>query len=54
MRQQPIDTLYEQQTATGVTPVEPIADQFWGDRSFVVRDALGYLIAFTQARTKPS
>ena len=54
VREQPIDTLYEQLLARGITPVEPIADQFWGDRSFVVRDALGYSIAFTQAPPKPA
>ena len=44
-----IDSLYKQIANNKVNIVEPIADQFWGDRSFVVEDQLGYRIAFTQA-----
>ncbi len=49
VQQKPIDALYEQLLQQNIKPVEPIADQFWGDRSFVIKDADGYLIAFTQA-----
>ena len=54
VRRQPIDELYEQLITKGIVPVEPISDQFWGDRSFVVQDASGYAIAFTQAKPKPA
>ena len=42
-----IDGLYNQVKARDdVTIIEDIGDRFWGDRSFAVRDALGYTLAF--------
>lgn len=44
----PIDKLYESIKAKNIKIEHEIEDQFWGDRSFTVRDSLGYYIAFTQ------
>lgn len=44
----PIDELYESIKAKKVKIEHEIENQFWGDRSFTVRDSLGYYIAFTQ------
>ena len=50
VRAQPIDDLYQRQANNGVTIAEEIANQFWGDRSFVAQDMNGFMIAFTQAQ----
>ena len=44
-----IDDYYRVLRSKKVTIVEEIQDQFWGDRSFVVRDCNGFYIAFNQA-----
>ena len=49
VRDQPIDELYRRHADGGVRIAEEIADQFWGDRSYVAQDANGFMIAFTQA-----
>lgn len=42
-----IDGFYETvQSSTSIEIVEEIGDRFWGDRSFAIRDALGYTLAF--------
>lgn len=42
-----IDGFYETIQGTAeLEIVEEIGDRFWGDRSFAVRDALGYTLAF--------
>ncbi len=44
-----INEYYDQLIAEGVTIVDPIRDQFWGDRSFVIKDCNNYHLAFNQA-----
>ena len=42
-----IDALYREiGTNPAISVVEEIGDRFWGDRSFAIRDALGYTLAF--------
>ena len=42
-----IDAFYRAiQQAPSLEIVEEIGDRFWGDRSFAIRDALGYMLAF--------
>lgn len=43
-----IDAYYEKLSQAGVTIVEPIQDQFWGDRSFTIKDCNNYFLAFNQ------
>jgi len=43
-----IDALYRDLQSKGVHIVQPIADQFWGDRSFSIKDNLGYNLAFNK------
>ncbi len=47
-----IDALYARYKDKGVTVVEEIADQFWGDRSFTIKDNAGYHLAFNKAIPK--
>lgn len=43
-----IKTYYDNLVKVGVTVVEELKDQFWGDRSFVIKDCNNYFIAFNQ------
>lgn len=43
-----IDEFYAGLKREDVQIVEEIADQFWGDRSFVINDCNGFFIAFNQ------
>ena len=43
-----INEYYQKLTEAGVTIVEPIQDQFWGDRSFTIKDCNNYFLAFNQ------
>ncbi len=43
-----IDAYYKSLVKAGVQIVDPIQDQFWGDRSFVIRDCNNYYLAFNQ------
>lgn len=44
-----IDAYYKRIVERGAQVLETIADQFWGDRSFVIRDHAGYKLAFNKA-----
>ncbi len=46
---QDIDALYEDLVSRGVTVIDEIADQFWGDRSFTILDHAGFHLAFNKA-----
>lgn len=48
VKDKPIDELYASLKEKGVKLEHDIENQFWGDRSFTVRDSLGYIVAFTQ------
>lgn len=41
-----IDSFYADVQATGVTIREEIADKFWGNREFGIRDPNGYCVSF--------
>ncbi len=43
-----IDAFCEQVRAAGARIAEPIQDQFWGDRTFTVRDPDGYHLTFAK------
>jgi PhnB protein len=43
-----IDTYYADVEKNGVNIVEPIKDQYWGDRTFTVHDPDGYVIIPTR------
>ena len=43
-----IDDYYESLQKASVNIVERIQDQFWGDRSFVIKDCNNFHIAFNQ------
>jgi len=43
-----IDDYYQTLKKAGVQIVEPIQDQFWGDRSFTIKDCNNYFLAFNQ------
>ncbi|MDJ0755820.1 MAG: glyoxalase superfamily protein [Ardenticatenaceae bacterium] len=43
-----LDAYYDDLTGKGLEVIEPIKDQFWGDRSFTVRDKFGYFLVFTK------
>jgi PhnB protein len=43
-----IDAYYESVQKNGVQIVEPIKDQYWGDRTFTVHDPDGYVIIPTK------
>ena len=47
--EQDIDEMYTELTGRGVTVVDEIADQFWGDRSFSILDHAGFHLAFNKA-----
>lgn len=46
---QDIDAMYAEIVSRGVTVVDEIADQFWGDRSFTILDHAGFHLAFNKA-----
>lgn len=41
-----IDAYYERVTAHGVDVTRPIADRYWGQRSFQMHDPFGYHLSF--------
>ena len=43
-----INEYYDRLVADGVNIVNTIQDQFWGDRSFVIKDCNNYFLAFNQ------
>lgn len=43
-----IDNLYKTVKGKGVTVVDEIQDQFWGDRTFSVTDLYGYRLTFSK------
>ena len=43
-----INEYYESLVQKGVEIVEPLKDQFWGDRAFTIRDCNNFHIAFNQ------
>lgn len=47
-----IDALFEDYERKGVSIVEPIQNQFWGDRSFAIQDHAGFHLAFNKALKK--
>ena len=47
--QKNINEYYDSLVAAGVNVVDPIQDQFWGDRSFTIKDCNNFHIAFNQA-----
>ena len=47
-----IKEYYDQLVSTGVNVVDPIRDQYWGDRSFVIKDCNNFFVAFNQAISK--
>lgn len=44
-----IDAYYTKLVEQNVEIVEEIKDQFWGDRSFTIKDCNGYILAFNKA-----
>ena len=44
-----IDVHYETLKSKGVTIVDEIQNQFWGDRSFTIKDLNNYTLVFTKA-----
>lgn len=47
-----INAYYDSLVSAGVNIVEPIQDQFWGDRSFTIKDCNNFFIAFNQMASK--
>jgi uncharacterized glyoxalase superfamily protein PhnB len=47
-----INTYYNRLLEANVSIVDPIKDQFWGDRSFVIKDCNNFFIAFNQKVSK--
>ncbi len=43
-----INEYYDSLLKANVNIVDPIEDQFWGDRSFVIKDCNNFFIAFNQ------
>lgn len=43
-----IDALYTQVQAAGVTIVQSLRQQFWGDKRFVIQDPDGYRLSLAQ------
>lgn len=41
-----VDRLFDRATAAGATVMEPLADQFWGDRTCKLRDMDGHIWQF--------
>ncbi len=41
-----VDAYYDRVTAAGISVTQPLADQFWGDRTFTVEHPDGYRITF--------
>ena len=47
-----INKYYDSLVESGVNITDPIKDQFWGDRSFTIKDCNNFYIAFNQAIPK--
>lgn len=45
---QDIDRYYQDVKQAGAKIIEPITDQFWGDRTFTVEDPNGYVLTFAK------
>lgn len=43
-----VDALYQRALSAGTPITTEIADQYWGDRTFTVRDPDGYVLTFAQ------
>ena len=43
-----IDQYYQDVRQAGATFIEPIQDQFWGDRTFTIEDPDGYILTFAK------
>jgi PhnB protein len=43
-----VDAYHDKVKAAGVAITDPLTDQFWGDRTFMVEHADGYKIMFSQ------
>ena len=41
-----IDSYYERVAARGTDILDPIADRYWGQRSYLVRDPFGFILSF--------
>lgn len=44
-----IDAYYQTMKGKSVTIIDEIQDQFWGDRSFTIKDVNNYTIVFTKS-----
>ena len=44
-----IDSYYNSLVEKGIDIVDEIKDQFWGDRSFTIKDCNGYHLAFNKS-----
>ena len=47
-----INEYYDSLIRAGVNIIDPIKDQFWGDRSFTIKDCNNFFIAFNQMISK--
>ena len=52
MYEENINDYYDRLVKAGVKIVDPLKDQFWGDRSFTIKDCNNYFIAFNQMISK--
>lgn len=43
-----LDAFYAEVQARGTTIAEPLKDQYWGDRTFVINDPNGYRLTFAK------
>ncbi|MCB1037756.1 MAG: VOC family protein [Acidobacteria bacterium] len=48
-----VDAYFEKVKAKGVAVAEPLTDQWWGDRTFVVHDPNGYRLWFYTTVAEP-
>jgi PhnB protein len=46
-----LDQLYEDVQSRGVSIEQPLRDEYWGDRTFSVKDPDGYYLTFTATVT---
>lgn len=49
LTEQDIDAYFSALVSKGVEVIDEVKDQFWGDRSFSIRDCNGYALAFNKA-----
>ena len=49
LHREDIDSFFERVQANGVSVIDEIRDQFWGDRAFSVRDCNGFALAFNKS-----